>query len=282
VSFMASRVLTNPLRIITQRLRRTTFDEINEPIQWNTADEIGLLVNEYNMMLLKLERSRAALVRSEKEAAWKEIAQQVAHEIKNPLTPMKLTLQHMRRLSEKEADDMFIRSIDNLLRQIDNLSDIVTSFSTFAKLPAADPRRFNVSELLHQLLQLHRRPEIEFVLQTPLEGIYVIADEKMMSGIFTNLIINAVQAMDNRPSPRIEIGVTKREKEAVVHVKDNGSGIPEEIQDKVFVPSFSTKETGSGIGLALARRGVEQAGGSIWFETVPGYGTTFYVSLPLG
>jgi len=282
VSFMASRVLTNPLRIITQRIRKTTFGETNEPIHWNTADEIGLLVNEYNSMLVKLEKSRAALVRSEKEAAWKEIAQQVAHEIKNPLTPMKLTLQHMRRLSENGGDENFRKSIDNLLRQIDNLSDIVTSFSAFARLPAPDPTRFNLSDLLQQLAQLHRKPEVEFVLQLPYESIYVIADEKMMSGIFTNLIINAVQAMEKQTAPRLEIGLTKKEKEAVMYVKDNGSGISEEIQDKVFVPSFSTKETGSGIGLALARRGVEQAGGSIWFETVPGYGTTFYVSLPLG
>lgn len=283
VSFMASRVLTNPLRIITQRLSKTTFNEINEPIHWNTSDEIGLLVNEYNSMLVKLEKSRAALVRSEKESAWKEIAQQVAHEIKNPLTPMKLNLQHMRRLmTDKGGDEALIRSIDNLLRQIDNLSDIVTSFSTFARLPAPDPGRFDITNLLQQQVQLHSKPGVDFVLSLPYDSVYVIADEKMMSGIFTNLIINSLQAMEGRSQPTLEIGIKVKEKEAEVYVKDNGLGIPEEIQDKVFVPSFSTKQTGSGIGLALARRGVEQAGGSIWFETVEGYGTTFYVSLPLG
>ncbi len=283
VSFMASRVLTNPLRLIAQRLRRTTFNETNEPIHWNTADEIGLLVNEYNSMLVKLEKSRTALARSEKEAAWKEIAQQVAHEIKNPLTPMKLTLQHMRRLlEEKGMDDTLKRPIDNLLRQIDNLSDIVTSFSAFARLPAPDPKKFDLADLLRNVIQLHQRSDVEFVVNIPDGAVDVIADEKMMSGIFTNLIINAMQAMERCAAPKLEVAIEKREKEAVVHVKDYGQGIPEEIQDKVFVPQFSTKETGSGIGLALARRGVEQAGGAIWFDTVPGYGTTFFVSLPLG
>ncbi len=281
VSFMASRVLTNPLRIITSRLSKTTFNEINEPIHWNTSDEIGMLVNEYNSMLVKLETSRTALVRSEKESAWKEIAQQVAHEIKNPLTPMKLTLQHMRRLAG-EGDEAHLKSIDNLLRQIDNLSDIVTSFSAFARLPAPDPKRFEVSALVSQLVQLHSRPNMDFVYKSPSQGVFVVADEQMLSGIFTNLIINACQAMEGRESPRLEIAIKVKEKEAEVSFKDNGIGIAEDIQDKVFVPSFSTKEEGSGIGLALARRGVEQTGGSIWFETVPGYGTTFYVSLPLG
>ncbi|WP_339813107.1 HAMP domain-containing sensor histidine kinase [uncultured Imperialibacter sp.] len=281
ISFMASRVLTNPLRIITSRLRKTTFNETNEPIHWNTSDEIGLLVAEYNSMLVKLETSRAALVRSEKESAWKEIAQQVAHEIKNPLTPMKLTLQHMRRLAD-DKDEGLKKSIDNLLRQIDNLSDIVTSFSTFAKLPAPDPSRFDISGLLGQLVQLHSKPGVDFVYQSPIAPVFVVADEKMLSGIFTNLIINACQAMEGRPGPRLEIGIRVKEKEAEISFKDNGIGIAEDIQDKVFVPSFSTKQEGSGIGLALARRGVEQAGGSIWFETVHGYGTTFYVSLPLG
>lgn len=283
VSFMASRVLTNPLRLIAQRLRRTTFNETNEPIHWKTADEIGLLVNEYNSMLVKLEKSRSALARSEKEAAWKEIAQQVAHEIKNPLTPMKLTLQHMRRLAaENGKEEGLKKPIDNLLQQIDNLSDIVTSFSTFARLPAPDPVRFDLTNLLRNLIQLHQREDVQFLVKLPGEPVFVIADEKMMSGIFTNLIINALQAMEDSKSPRLEIGIEMKEREAVVHVKDYGQGISEEIQDKVFVPSFSTKEAGSGIGLALARRGVEQAGGAIWFETVPGYGTTFYVSLPLG
>ncbi|MEQ8808450.1 MAG: HAMP domain-containing sensor histidine kinase, partial [Imperialibacter sp.] len=250
-------------------------------IHWNTSDEIGLLVAEYNSMLVKLETSRAALVRSEKESAWKEIAQQVAHEIKNPLTPMKLTLQHMRRLAD-DKDEGLKKSIDNLLRQIDNLSDIVTSFSTFAKLPAPDPSRFDISGLLGQLVQLHSKPGVDFVYESPIVPVFVVADEKMLSGIFTNLIINACQAMEGRPGPRLEIGIRVKEKEAEISFRDNGIGIAEDIQDKVFVPSFSTKQEGSGIGLALARRGVEQAGGSIWFETVHGYGTTFYVSLPLG
>lgn len=282
VSFLAARVLTNPLRIITSKLSKTNFNEINEPIHWNTSDEIGLLVNEYNSMLVKLETSRAALVRSEKESAWKEIAQQVAHEIKNPLTPMKLTLQHMRRLSDEKKDEGLIKSIDNLLRQIDNLSDIVSSFSAFARLPAPDPKRFDISHLLSHLVQLHSKPEIECLFSAPKTPVYVIADEKMMSGIFTNLIINAFQAMEGRGSPRLEIGVRVKEREAEISFRDNGAGIADDIQDKIFVPSFSTKQMGSGIGLALARRGVEQAGGSIWFETVHGYGTTFFVSLPLG
>jgi signal transduction histidine kinase len=158
----------------------------------------------------------------------------------------------------------------------------VSSFSAFARLPAPDPKRFDISHLLSHLVQLHSKPEIECVYAAPKAPVYVIADEKMMSGIFTNLIINAFQAMEGRESPRLEIGLRVKEREAEISFRDNGAGIADDIQDKIFAPSFSTKQMGSGIGLALARRGVEQAGGSIWFETVHGYGTTFFVSLPLG
>ncbi len=285
LSYFASQILTIPLRLITQKIRKTTFYNYNEALEWNSKDEIGLFVEEYNKMLQKLDKSKEALVRSQKESAWREIAQQVAHEIKNPLTPMKLTLQHMQLRLQNQGEKVrnaFERSFDMLLNQVDTLSDIATSFSSFAKMPIPISERFEINEVLRDSYSLYNNEDIQIKIETSSREYFVRGDKKLMGRIFTNLIKNAKEAVAEDRKPRLIINLnTKVEGLVLIEFKDNGSGIPKDVQDKIFMPNFSTKSTGSGIGLAVAKRGIEHAGGRIWFKTDPQNGTSFFVELPL-
>ena len=285
LSYFFSRTLTFPLELITQRIRKTTLSEYNEPLEWNSDDEIGLMVGEYNKMLENLEESKRALARSEKESAWREMARQVAHEIKNPLTPMKLTLQHMQRIlgdPEKFNPEKADKQVITLLNQVDTLSDIATSFSSFAQMPIPENVRFDVAAELRRTVDLYNLQQEESLnAQVPDGEVWILGDRQLFGRIFTNLILNAKQAIPTGTIPEVIVALEITAQGRVrISVKDNGDGIPEDIQDKVFIPNFSTKSTGSGIGLAVARRGVEHAGGKIWFETGE-EGTTFLIEVPL-
>ncbi|TAF63995.1 MAG: HAMP domain-containing protein [Cytophagales bacterium] len=286
VSFFASRLLTKPLLMIAQKIRKTNFAEYNEPLSWHSEDEIGLLVSEYNTMLRKLEISRKSLAQNEKESAWREMARQVAHEIKNPLTPMKLTLQHLQvKLQRQQPDiqDVFERSFDTLLTQIDILSEIASSFSAYAKMPVPQSERFEIAAVVRETLLLYKNNQ-DIVLTSEIEkgSFYVLGDKNLMGRIFTNLILNAIQAIPAERKPEIRVTLRQAPEDYVrIEIKDNGEGIPVEIREKIFVPSFTTKVEGSGIGLAIAKRGVEHAGGRIWFETEIELGTSFFIEIPL-
>ncbi|MBC8154498.1 MAG: two-component sensor histidine kinase [Bacteroidetes bacterium] len=293
LSYFASTILTGPLKLVTQKIRKTNLDKLNEPIEWKSDDEIGLLVGEYNRMLLKLDESKRALSMSEKQSAWREMAKQVAHEIKNPLTPMKLTLQHLQRtLPGMNGNDsngqnaatvrMFQRTFDSLLDHIDDLSDIATSFSDFAKMPLPRNDVFEITSVLTKAADLYADDE-KIVLQRQIEPgpVMVIGDRQFMGRIITNLIINAIQSVPIGRKPVIDLRLFSSDDHVNIQVHDNGAGIPMGIRSKVFLPNFSTKEGGSGLGLAIAKRGTEHAGGSIWFETTEGIGTSFFVTLPL-
>jgi two-component system, NtrC family, nitrogen regulation sensor histidine kinase NtrY len=281
ISYFASKWLTFPLKFITQKLKKTTLSGFNEPLVWTSDDEIGLMVGEYNRMLVNLEESKLALARSEKETAWREMAQQVAHEIKNPLTPMKLTLQHLQRLVRKlEGPAKEVeRPLESLLHQVDTLSDIASSFSDFAKMPIPEHKRFELTALIRKTLSLHSNHEgVQLVAHISEAPLFVMGDEQLMGRILSNILLNASQS----GADSVRVSTKQRQgKRVTISVEDNGQGIEEEIRSKVFMPHFTTKETGSGIGLAIAKHGVEHAGGKVWFETESGKGTTFFVELPL-
>ncbi|GAA4347024.1 HAMP domain-containing sensor histidine kinase [Hymenobacter saemangeumensis] len=292
LAFVAARQLTAPLKLITEKLTHTTLTGNNELLTYrSTDDEIGLLVREYNTMLTKLEASKQELAAQEKEAAWREMARQVAHEIKNPLTPMKLSLQFLQKaIAERRpnAEELISRISQTLITQIDVLSDIATSFSTFTNLPAMRPERLDVAAILRRCAGLHQPDAADgsLVLSLPDDaetGRYtVFADENLLVRTFNNLLINARQAVPAGRAPYIEVALAAvSEGNVRVSIRDNGAGIAEEVREKVFVPNFTTKESGSGIGLAVAKRGIESAGGKIWFDTVVGEGTVFFIELPL-
>ncbi|WP_235183963.1 sensor histidine kinase [Hymenobacter sp. IS2118] len=292
LAFLAARQLTAPLKLITEKLTKTTLTGENELLVYRSSDdEIGLLVREYNTMLTKLEASKRELAAQEKEAAWREMARQVAHEIKNPLTPMKLSLQFLQKaITERRAnaDELIGRISQTLITQIDVLSDIATSFSNFTNLPAMRPERLDVATILRRCAALHQPDTDDGALELHLPadaetGHYLVfADESLLVRTFNNLLLNARQAVPPGREPHVAVWLEAVNADRVrVTIRDNGVGIADDVRDKVFVPNFTTKETGSGIGLAVARRGIESAGGHIWFETEVGVGTEFFIELPL-
>jgi two-component system nitrogen regulation sensor histidine kinase NtrY len=284
LSYLASRVLTQPLDIITQKIRKTTLED-TVPLEWEAKDEIGILIAEYNSMLVKLEESRVALSRSEKESAWREMAKQVAHEIKNPLTPMKLKIQHLQRGwrdKNENIEKLTEQGLQSILDQVNILSEIASSFSAFAKMPIPKTEHFDIAAVLKSTVYLYNNTHDVHVDSKVEEGKFIVeGDGQLMGAIFTNLIINAIQSVPFDKKPLVEITLSAHGRQVRVEFKDNGEGVSEEIQEKVFLPNFSTKDTGSGIGLAVAKRGVEHAGGRIWFATQKGIGTTFFIEIPM-
>ncbi|WP_192821473.1 HAMP domain-containing sensor histidine kinase [Rufibacter sp. LB8] len=286
LSYLATRALTVPLQLLTERLKKTTLTGNNEKLVYESRDEIGLLVREYNQMLQKLEESKQELALREKEAAWKEMARQVAHEIKNPLTPMKLSLQYLRKAMQEgrsNLEELVEKISKTMITQIDVLSDIATSFSNFTSMPDLKLETLELNDLIKRAADLHINSQQHQVqLNLPQTPIHVRADENQLIRVFNNLLLNALQAVPSSRTPEITIDVTNLEPDWVVAaISDNGSGIPEDVQPKIFMPNFSTKYTGSGIGLAVVKKAVEAIGGTIWFETKDQEGTTFFLKLPV-
>jgi signal transduction histidine kinase len=278
--------ITQPLRMIQSRIAQVSLSSKNEMIRYERSDEIRGLVEEYNFMVQELERSAELLAQSEREAAWREMAKQIAHEIKNPLTPMKLNVQHLQRIIAEGKDDPEIvsRISDILIEQIDSLSTIANEFSDFAKMPRARNVRINLVIQLKNLLQLFETTEkTEISLDVgKLKRLYVYADREQLMRVFINLVKNGLQSIPETRQGhiRIKLDVTS-ERQALVTVSDNGKGIPEEIRDKLFQPNFTTKSSGMGMGLAISSNIIRAMGGKIWFESVIDRGTTFLLELPL-
>ena len=277
-----SRSLTNPLRLLREKLADTRFGLHNEPIQWQRRDEIGQIVEAYNDMLMQLEESQRKLAKSEREIAWREMARQVAHEIKNPLTPMKLSIQQLERILQRSEDDKIQqfgeRYAKTLLGQIDSLTAIANSFSQFATMPAAAQDRLNLNDILREAYTLYLQEDGVTLAYTPPEvQLYIAGDKNQLMRVLVNLIRNAIQAEGDQ----LSLTLVQDEKHAIIRLQDNGKGIPLKIQQKVFEPNFSTKTSGMGLGLAITKRIIEAMNGTIGFESTPGNGTTFTLRFPL-
>lgn len=282
LSYVVSERLTFPLKFITQSLKRTSLNRLNKPLTWNTTDEIGLMVKEYNAMLYKLSESKNQLEQTQREKAWREIAQQVAHEIKNPLTPMKLTLQQLQRQLENNNGnaEKTQKAVTMLLSQVDTLNDIASSFSGFAKMPEPVIKRLELVSSVKSAIDLHAASgEISF--RSASKEIYVMGDEQMLNRTFSNIILNGLQSGIPGQAIRIAVSISVTNSHARIEFKDNGKGIDPSIAELVFLPHFSTKKSGSGIGLAISKQGIELMGGKIWFETKVGEGTSFFIELPV-
>jgi two-component system nitrogen regulation sensor histidine kinase NtrY len=285
LSFWASSNLTFPIRFITKGLSQTTLAGENKPLRWRSSDEIGTLVKEYNKMVGNLDESKKALARSEKEAAWREMAKQVAHEIKNPLTPMKLTLQQMEQAlsSGTLPEEKTKKSVDVLLKQVEMLNEIAESFSSFANMPSPSPQKVNFHELLQSTVNLFGAESAGKVSYYPGDPSFVVlVDRTSFSRAISNIIINALQAKrDGQTDLEVSIRTHAQGDTVVIAIQDNGKGMSDEVMKKAFQPQFTTKHSGSGLGLAMAQQIARQAGGKISFESVQDKGTTFFVELPL-
>lgn len=285
VAVLIANQITLPLATIRENLRKMEFGKRNEPLSYSRNDEIGKLVREYNRKVDELAVSAELLARSERESAWREMAKQVAHEIKNPLTPMKLNIQHLQRFRGEGEDyrNYVNRIARNLIDQIDTLSEIATEFSNFAQIPRAMKQVFNLNTQISKVIDLyenHDRIHISFD-QGDCRHILVNADREQLSRALINLIKNGIQSIpDDRPG-KIAISVKRREHMVVISVADNGSGIPEELREKMFSPSFTTKSSGMGLGLAIVKNIAENFNGRVWYDTVVDEGTTFYIEIPV-
>ena len=283
-SLLAADRLTHPLRIIARSLSRTTLTGHNELLAWNSTDEIGVMVKEYNRMVQNLEQSKIELARTQKESAWREMAKQVAHEIKNPLTPMKLTLQQMEQLlksNEGIPKDRAERSVKTLLSQVEILNEIASSFSTFARMPSPVMVQLELNSVLKKTIDLYATTSEKLIWIPSTIPVFVMGDEQLLIRIFSNLILNAFQAGETMKPLVVTVQLKTSETSALITIEDNGQGISEELKSKIFMPYFTTKKSGSGLGLAIVQQGIEQSRGSIWLESQEGKGTLFYVQFPL-
>lgn len=282
--FITNRI-TRSFSFISNKMKEVNLGKMNEAIDWKRNDEIGELVQEYNKMVGKLDESANALAKSEREGAWREMARQVAHEIKNPLTPMKLSLQYLQKAISNNADN--VRELtgsvaQTLVEQIDHLNQIAGEFSQFANIGNPRNEVFDLHEVLYVVTQLYGVNDRVHLDCTPLpHPVLINADRTHINRLFTNLIQNAIQAVPEDRIAIIEVEEELRGNKILVKVKDNGLGISDEMRSKIFTPNFTTKTSGTGLGLAMCKGIVEQAKGQIWFETSAGEGSTFYVELPV-
>lgn len=285
LSYFASNILTVPLRLITNKLRKIDLSKPNEPLVWRSDDEIGVLIKAYNDMLVKLDESKVALADTTKQSAWQQMAKQVAHEIKNPLTPMKLSLQLLQHKISKGAtiDTAQIKDqIESLTGQIDNLSYIANSFSNFARLPVPKQEIFDFLYEVNRIFNLYsENQKIDLTLDIPSQPVMVRGDRQLTGNIIINLLRNGIQSVPPERKANIKIKVEIHIKSVTFSISDNGIGVLEENTTKIFMLDFSTKAQGTGVGLALAKWVLDKSNGSIWFDTVQNVGSTFYFTLPL-
>ena len=299
-ALLLSNALAQPIAQLRKGLEAVGEGRFARVLPVNTRDEIGDLVRTFNDMRDQLAESRRKLAQQERELAWREMARQVAHEIKNPLTPMKLSIQHLRRAFPRRdlPDDarflsLFDRITTTLVEQIEALARIANEFSTFARLPTRVPEPLDLNEVLEEAVRLMREEETDMSIQVDLHAdpLVVEADREELRRIYINLLKNAIQAIPEDTEGIIQVHTERTTKRTVSDtasqpyacstVSDNGTGIPVDLQDKIFQPNFSTKTSGTGLGLAIAKKGIEELDGTIGFETSEGKGTTFRIRLPL-
>lgn len=282
--FITNRI-TSSFSLISDKMREVNLGKMNEQITWNRNDEIGELVKEYNKMVAKLGESATALAKSEREGAWREMARQVAHEIKNPLTPMKLSIQYLQKAinnNQPNVKELSSNVANTLVEQIDHLSKIAADFSQFANIGTTNVELFDLHDVIGSLKDLYQpNPQVHIEWNPVHEQVMMNADKTQMNRLFTNLFANAVEACHDNSNCKIEVNEVKMDDRFRVSIKDNGEGIAPEMQERIFIPNFTTKSSGTGLGLAMCKGIVEQAKGKIWFETGQGRGTTFFIELPL-
>ena len=274
MAFVLSNYISQNMKRVVEQLKKFRLNQRNEKLDWRFDDEIGEVIQQYNLMVDKLEQTAVELAKSERESAWKEMAQQVAHEIKNPLTPMSLTLQ----LMEREDDVSELREMaSNLLEEIQNLSHIAEAFSRFAQMPGLRLEKLDISYHTTRAVSLYVDQGVSY------EGagqLFCKIDREQWSRIIHNLVKNALQSIPDSRKPDIQVRIKEKEDKALITVSDNGEGIPDSMKERVFEPNFTTKSSGMGLGLAMVKNLIENFGGAIRFSSTE-KGTTFIIELPI-
>lgn len=286
VTYLLARSIIKPINLISERIQELRFEDQNQPLDYagDTEDELSELINEYNAMVDKLEDSKTKLIRLEREGAWREMARQIAHDIKNPLTTMKLSMQQLERLSgnPEQAAAYLKKAITRLIEQIDSLAQIASEFSMFANLDIQQKSDMIINDVVESVYDLFsEQKNVKLSLNIPDERFNIKADKNHLIRVFNNLIINAIQAIPSDREGHIRVSLYQQGDTAVVKISDNGGGIPPEIRERVFEPNFTTKTSGSGLGLAICKKIIEALDGTIRFETRDNEGTDFFVEMPI-
>ncbi|HAH54190.1 MAG TPA: two-component sensor histidine kinase [Flavobacterium sp.] len=284
VAYFLSSYITKSLKTISDKLSETSLNQKNEKIVLEASSkEINLLINAYNAMVDELEKSALKLAQSEREEAWQEMAKQVAHEIKNPLTPMRLTVQSFQRKFDPNDPNLKQKINDyseTLIQQIDTMSSVASAFSNFASMPAQQNETLNVVDVVELTLDIFNEEYIHFEAED--QEIISKIDRTQLIRIITNLVKNAIQSIpNNQENKAILVTISKENNHVTISVLDNGIGIAKEDFNRIFEPKFTTKSSGMGLGLGIIKNIIENYKGTITFESQKGKGTTFTVSLPI-
>ncbi|MEZ4796891.1 MAG: ATP-binding protein [Flavobacteriaceae bacterium] len=283
-AYFVSKYITRSLKTISDKMNETRLEKRNQKIELKGAsEEVSLLVESYNSMIDELEESAVKLAKSEREQAWREMAKQVAHEIKNPLTPMRLSVQSFQRKfdpNDPDARQKIDEYSKTLIQQIDTMSSIASAFSNFAKMPEQKNETLNVVEVVDLALDIFTEDYLTFKCDK--KEIIAKLDRTQLIRVITNLVKNAIQAISQIENPKVEIQLKDDDSNVIIIVSDNGHGISEENKPKVFEPKFTTKTSGMGLGLAMIKNIIETYNGSITFTSKVGEGSIFKVKLPKG
>jgi two-component system nitrogen regulation sensor histidine kinase NtrY len=282
LAYYISRVISSPIKKVVERMNVTRLNKINEKLTIESGtDELHDLITAYNGMMEELEENAVKLATSERESAWREMAKQVAHEIKNPLTPMRLSIQSFERRFDPNDPDIHTKIKDfsqTLIQQIDTMSAIASAFSDFAKMPTPQKEMINIVQVTSHAVDIFSENYISF--HSEKDEIFAFFDQTQLIRIITNLVTNANQALADSKNPKLDIEVKEENENIIIRIADNGKGIEEANKDLIFEPKFTTKTSGMGLGLAIVKRIVESYRGSIGFISSPEKGTVFTVQFP--
>jgi signal transduction histidine kinase len=287
LNFWLSQRITLSISKISESLKNIVVSGKNlkmEVKQNGRMDEIEKLMLQYNLMVDELEKNTQILLENERNFAWRDMAKQIAHEIKNPLTPMKLAIQQLQRIKEvkpSEFDNYFDNMSSILIEQIDNLSKIASSFSNFAKVQIENFQKIDITQKLFSAVELFKNntKNIEIIYEKPSEPIFVTTDNEQSIEVFNNLFRNAIQAIPSNRKGKIVVSSVISGENVFISIGDNGCGISDEIGKNIFMPNFSTKNSGTGLGLSIVKHIIEVSNGKIWFKSKINRGTTFFIEL---
>jgi len=284
IALLVSNYITRPLRLLTIRLGKLTLGTSNEKLEWKRNDEVGKLVQEYNKKIDELAKSADILAQSERESAWREMARQIAHEIKNPLTPMKLSIQYLQKSWDEKSGDWeqrLRRFTTTMIEQIDSLAFIASEFSDFSRMPDPKNEKLDLNEIIGSAVALYMNlTTIRINFQSLNSDAFVVADRKQFLRVFTNLFNNSIQAIGEDNDGLIQVDLNTLNNKHIITIADNGSGISSDQAGKIFQPNFTTKSGGMGLGLAIVKNIILTSGGEISFESDPGKGTVFTIIFP--
>ena len=282
ISYFVSQYMTKAISEIALKMKQTRLDKRNSKIKIKArSKEVNSLVESYNNMVEMLDKNVQELSKSNKEQAWREMAKQVAHEIKNPLTPMKLSVQSFERdfINDKKNKEKVEDFTQTIIQQIDTMSSIASAFSNFAEMPTQQGEKLNIVKAVRLSLEIFKEKHIVF--ESNIDRLVINIDRPQIVRIMTNLIKNAIQACENNESPLIKVSIKKMSKTVRIIVKDNGSGIPLNIRKNIFEPNFTTKSGGMGLGLGMVKNLVNSYEGKIDFESKINIGTSFKITFPI-